>query len=112
MPEEEFTFILSSIEFVATYGHRFLSLYSFDWVTGNWTFRKRACKYHLLKESHDLKTMQGLHMESRRKEKNVMLKVFDNYLEWAMKIAMSLHESSESCGVPEDIDPSLILFRV
>jgi hypothetical protein len=56
--------------------------------------------------------MQGLHMESRTKEKNVMLKVFDNYLEWAMKIAMSLHESSESCGVPEDIDPSLILFRV
>lgn len=112
MPEEEFTFILSSIEFVATYGHRFLCLYSFDWVTGNWTFRKHAFKYHLLKENHDLITMHGLHMESKNKQKDKTHERFDNYLERATRIAMSLPDSSASCGVPDDIDPSLILFRI
>ncbi|VAH43069.1 unnamed protein product [Triticum turgidum subsp. durum] len=35
LSKEEFKFILSAIEFIATYGHRFLSLYKFDWITGN-----------------------------------------------------------------------------
>jgi hypothetical protein len=112
MQEEEFTFILSAIEFVATYGQRFLSLYSFDWVTGNWTFRRAAFKYHLLKEDHDLITVHDLHKKSKTSEKNEMRKVFHDYLEWAMKIALSLDESSSSFGIPEDIDSSLILFRV
>ncbi|XP_078156509.1 uncharacterized protein LOC144552334 [Carex rostrata] len=94
MSKREFTFILSSIEFIATYGHRFLPLYSFDWVTGNWTYRNRSFKHHLLNE------------------KNEMHDRFENYLECATQIAMSLPESSASCGIPEDLDPSMILFRI
>jgi hypothetical protein len=29
---------------------RFLSLYKFDWITSNWTFRKQAIKYHIMEE--------------------------------------------------------------
>ncbi|KAF8658081.1 hypothetical protein HU200_059546 [Digitaria exilis] len=52
--EEEFKFILAAIEFIASYGHRFLSLYKFNWITGDWTFRKQAIKYQIMKEELDL----------------------------------------------------------
>ncbi|GJM87816.1 hypothetical protein PR202_ga03809 [Eleusine coracana subsp. coracana] len=56
LSKEEFKFILSAIEFIASYGHRFLPLYEFDWITGNWTFKKEAIKYLLMKEELALAT--------------------------------------------------------
>ncbi|KAB1214395.1 putative cysteine desulfurase [Morella rubra] len=50
MSEEEFEFILASLEFIAIYGQRFLSLYHFDWRTGSWTFKKKTLKQLLGKE--------------------------------------------------------------
>ncbi|KAJ3703938.1 hypothetical protein LUZ61_007643 [Rhynchospora tenuis] len=120
MPREEYNFILSSIKFIATYGHRFLSLYSFDWITGNWTFRNRAFKHFFFEENHDRIKMQGLDMQNRQtvngrsktRDKLEMNERFQNYLESARKLAISLPESSTSCGVPDDLDPRLILFRI
>ena len=56
LSKEEFKFILSAVEFIAAYGHRFLPLYKFDWITGNWTFRKQAIKYHIMREELSLGT--------------------------------------------------------
>ncbi|XP_045824301.1 probable cysteine desulfurase [Trifolium pratense] len=41
MGEEDFEFILAAIEFVATYGQRFLSLYKFDLKNGSWKIKKQ-----------------------------------------------------------------------
>ena len=38
MSEEEVNYVISSIEWVANYGHHLLSAYLFDWRTGNWTY--------------------------------------------------------------------------
>ncbi|MFC6618435.1 hypothetical protein [Deinococcus radiophilus] len=35
--DEEATFILDAVEFVADYGEQFLAVYDFDWQTGAWT---------------------------------------------------------------------------
>ncbi|XP_045827266.1 probable cysteine desulfurase [Trifolium pratense] len=41
MGEEDFEFILAAIEFVATYGQRFISLYKFDLKNGSWKIKKQ-----------------------------------------------------------------------
>ncbi|GJM87797.1 hypothetical protein PR202_ga03790 [Eleusine coracana subsp. coracana] len=56
LSKEEFKFILAAIEFIASYGHRFVPLYKFDWITGNWTFKKEALKYLVMKEELALAT--------------------------------------------------------
>ena len=40
--DEEVDFLLSSIEFVAEHGEKFLPLYDFDWKTGAWTHPQDA----------------------------------------------------------------------
>ncbi|KAK3139516.1 hypothetical protein QOZ80_5AG0384550 [Eleusine coracana subsp. coracana] len=98
LSKEEFKFILSAIEFIASYGHRFLSLYKFDWITGNWTFKKEAIKYLLMKEelalgtSLDTLTENVLFKDDAKIEKKhrAIQNKFENYLESAKIIALSL----------------------
>nr|AEG74552.1 hypothetical protein [Phoenix dactylifera] len=130
MSKEEFAFILASVEFVTAHGHRFLPLYQFDWVTGDWTFRKHVLKYHLMKEelvlaSHDLLVENGIgakeeeawNLEAGRasdesSKTTSAAQRFESYLESARSIALSLPEQPHSSSIPEDIDPNLILFRI
>ncbi|CAO2830799.1 unnamed protein product [Amaranthus hypochondriacus] len=42
MSNEEFNFVLDAVEFVATYGHKFLTLYNINWKNGDWTFNIKA----------------------------------------------------------------------
>ncbi|RZC44076.1 hypothetical protein C5167_037030 [Papaver somniferum] len=53
MSREEFDFILSALEFVSKYGDRFLPLYSFNWQTGQWTFRRNLNMIHEEKDVED-----------------------------------------------------------
>lgn len=119
MPREEFRFILATIDFVAEHGHRFLPLYAFDWATGNWTFRRRAVKHHLIME--ELLHLGGAD-EARRTTKEESKTddddKFKSYLELATKVALSLPDTT-SCDprqvasrLPEGIDPDIVLFRV
>ncbi|KAH7680933.1 Cysteine desulfurase protein [Dioscorea alata] len=106
MSREEWAFVLASIEFIASYGHLFLPLYEFDWITGDWTFKKRMKKLEGLVElraSNSSRTTNG-----ERKDRDV----FMEYLFTAEDFALSL--SGDVCPgfVPADIDPSLILFRI
>jgi hypothetical protein len=116
---EEFRFILSAIEFIAEFGHRFLQLYRFDWVTGNWTFQKQAIKYHIMREELSLGT-EPLHIQNDRPKFGdkmakpvVTHKKFESYLESAQKIAFSLPDiSNQIVSVPEGVDPDLVLFHI
>ncbi|XP_039123684.1 probable cysteine desulfurase [Dioscorea cayenensis subsp. rotundata] len=106
MSREEWAFVLASIEFIASYGHLFLPLYEFDWITGDWTFKKRMKKLEGFVELRAINSSSTTNGE--RKDRDVFMK----YLFAAEDFALSL--SGDICPgfVPADIDPSLILFRI
>ncbi|KAE8781119.1 NifS-like protein [Hordeum vulgare] len=113
MPPEEFRFILAAIDFVAAHGHRFLPLYNFDWATGNWTFRRRAVKHHLMMDEllHDLGSSNTKTKGNKRAVDDN--DKFESYLQFATKLALSLPETCDDYEqqLPEGIDPDIILFR-
>ncbi|XBI89684.1 hypothetical protein VPH35_027456 [Triticum aestivum] len=119
LSKEEFKFILSAIEFIATYGHRFLSLYKFDWITGNWTFRKQAVKYHIMREELSLH-IEPLKQKIDQPKRADMMdkpavnhKKFQSYLESANKIALSIPDiSNQIVSFPKGVDPDLVLFYI
>ncbi|XBI57418.1 hypothetical protein VPH35_038819 [Triticum aestivum] len=119
LSKEEFKFILSAIEFIATYGHRFLALYKFDWITGNWTFRKQAVKYHIMREELSLGIEPLKQNNDQPKIADMMdkpvvnHKKFQSYLESANKIALSMSDISDQiASVPKGVDPDLVLFHI
>ncbi|XP_052139456.1 uncharacterized protein LOC127757903 [Oryza glaberrima] len=120
LSKEEFKFILSAIEFIAAYGHRFLRLYKFDWITGNWTFREQAIKYHVLREELSLATtVQYAENIKSRIAKNLDKKPepnhmrFETYLENARKIARSLPNINQQIvSIPKGVDPDMVLFHI
>ncbi|KAG0520401.1 hypothetical protein BDA96_08G070900 [Sorghum bicolor] len=121
LSKEEFNFILAAIEFIALYGHRFIPLYKFDWITGDWTFQKQAIKYHMMKEELALAT--GLHLLAENDQPKVLNKLvkrpgvnhdkFESYLEHAEKIALSLPDiGQQTVSIPRGVDPDLVLFHI
>ncbi|CAL4911261.1 unnamed protein product [Urochloa decumbens] len=114
LSKEEFKFILAAIEFIASYGHRFLSLYKFDWITGDWTFRKQAIKYQIMKEELALPTVLGqLKIADKMEKKHGENHKFESYLESAKKIALSLPDMSHLVvNIPAGVDPDLVLFHI
>ncbi|KAL6906196.1 hypothetical protein ACP4OV_003797 [Aristida adscensionis] len=121
LSKDEFKFILAAIEFIATYGHRFLPLYKFDWFTGNWTFRKQAIKYQLMKEELaldsdvDLLDEKGSSFGTDKPEKKIdaSREKFETYLESARKLALFLPDTNQQIvSVPKGVDPDMILFHI
>uniref|UniRef100_A0A0E0MKG5 Aminotransferase class V domain-containing protein n=1 Tax=Oryza punctata TaxID=4537 RepID=A0A0E0MKG5_ORYPU len=120
LSKEEFKFILSAIEFIAAYGHRFLPLYKFDWITGNWTFREQAIKYHVLREELSLATSVQYAENIKSKIANNLDKKpepnhmkFETYLENARKIARSLPNINQQIvSIPKGVDPDMVLFHI
>jgi len=124
LSKDEFEFIVQAIEFIASYGHRFLPLYKFDWITGNWTFKQQAMKYHIMKKKLALAASSGLdivHTENypiKDEDKSVKKpgaskKLFKCYLESAKNIALSLPDiNQQTMSVPKEVDPDLVLFYI
>uniref|UniRef100_A0A0D9XXL6 Aminotransferase class V domain-containing protein n=1 Tax=Leersia perrieri TaxID=77586 RepID=A0A0D9XXL6_9ORYZ len=119
LSKEEFKFILSAIEFIAEYGHRFLPLYKFDWITGNWTFREQAIKYHVLREELSLSTSVRLENVQSKVANKLNKKPepnhvkFETYLENARKIALTLPNiNKQIVSIPKGVDPDMVLFHV
>lgn len=119
LSKEEFKFIVSAIEFIAAYGHRFLPLYKFDWITGNWTFRKQAVKYHIMREELSLGTEPSKHQNGQPKVADKLEKPeanhnkFESYMESAKKIALSLPDTNQQIvSIPKGVDPDLVLFHI
>ena len=122
MSIEEFEFILAALEFIATYGQRFLPLYHFNWKTGNWTFKKKALKETLAgKENFGGGRVMHASMMSadNRSETNndsdesdELINKYTSYLETAKRIACLLEKFPPHRRIPEDVDLSLVTFRV
>ncbi|KAK8951615.1 hypothetical protein KSP39_PZI004531 [Platanthera zijinensis] len=108
MTKFEFEFILSAIEFIAAYGHRFLSVYAFDWATGDWSYDMKLpmmdCSVEMIKKIAEEKEFLGRGKET---------KIFARYLKSARKIAISLPEKPLlPRRVPKNVDRNLIYFRI
>ncbi|XP_020592305.1 LOW QUALITY PROTEIN: uncharacterized protein LOC110032872 [Phalaenopsis equestris] len=106
MTGQKFNFILSAIEFIAANGHRFLSLYDFDWRTGDWAYGKPLIPNYITGiKKGKIKEMIGF---QKRKESNR----FAKYLKRASKIVVSLPEKPRTRKVPEGVDSDMILFMI
>ncbi|KAM0821997.1 hypothetical protein ACQ4PT_071802 [Festuca glaucescens] len=120
LSKEEFKFILSAVEFIAAYGHRFLPLYKFDWITGNWTFRKQAIKYHIMREELSLgaeplkrPNYKANHVADKVEKPHASNHKFQSYLESANKIAFSLPDvNQQTLSIPKGVHPDLVLFHI
>lgn len=128
MSKAEFEFILSAIEFLSNYGQRFLPLYHFNWKTGAWSFKKRASKEALSGAEHncdfigtslasiikDLNPECNDLTENNQKETREagLICKYAKYLETAKHIATILPKFPSQRQIPEDIDPSVVSFRV
>ncbi|KAI3952675.1 hypothetical protein MKX01_013637 [Papaver californicum] len=133
MSREEYDFILSSLEFISYYGDRFLPLYSFNWNTGQWTFRRKSIiygnvvwdnpKFVQLADKTMLFNPTNLMIEQNNNgkggeyrannEKGVeVIQSFKMYLESAKDIANSLAKVSHQRNIPHDIDPNLVYFVI
>ncbi|KAG9455299.1 hypothetical protein H6P81_008203 [Aristolochia fimbriata] len=125
----EFEFILAAIEFIGIYGQRFLPLYHFNWKTGDWTPRKLGALIKKIPGDVDklttafgrlmkLQQQKGSDQEAKTTNHNVndtaagTERKYATYLETALILAKSLPKFPPSRPVPEDVDPSLILFRI
>lgn len=126
LSRDEFRFVLAAIDFVAKHGHRFLPLYSFDWATGNWAFRRRTFKHHVMREellrerdtstddSDDDDDQQHFTKKKTAAAEYQQQDKFQSYLDTATKIALSLPDTYRElvASVPNGLDPDIILFRV
>ncbi|XP_052139655.1 uncharacterized protein LOC127758071 [Oryza glaberrima] len=113
--KEEFKFILDAIEFLAAYGHRFLSLYKFDWRSSNWTFSKQAAKE--LSAATGVLLGEDLQFKAEDKSDNNKPEPnhtkFATYLENAKRIALSLPDINQQIiSIPQGVDPDIIIFHV
>ncbi|RVW85302.1 putative cysteine desulfurase [Vitis vinifera] len=119
MSSEEFEFILDALEFIATYGQRFLPLYHFNWKTGSWSFRKKALKDTSTPTLSLFKAMpafssisDGSRLHTHAGNKDEIISRYASYLATANKIASLLEKFPPHRRIPEDIDVNLITFRV
>ncbi|KAI3846020.1 hypothetical protein MKW92_005451 [Papaver armeniacum] len=124
MSNEEFDFILSALEFISIYGNRFLPLYSFNWRTGEWTFRRKSVKDSLMRDNQNLgQLIDKLSLTSMKPNDNCIRK-FDGYksMEGAESFTMSLNDAKSIADsllnfcherkVPVDIDANLVYFAI
>ncbi|KAF0920209.1 hypothetical protein E2562_034022 [Oryza meyeriana var. granulata] len=103
----EAEFVLDAIDFVASFGHRFLPLYDFDWETGDWEYNHsfgRALPNNAISNAAAAASSSG------------RVKAEDEYQSY-MAFARSLADSLGACldcapdrHVPKCIDPQLLYF--
>ncbi|KAI3919517.1 hypothetical protein MKX01_018340 [Papaver californicum] len=124
---EEFNFILSAIEFISIYGNRFLPLYSFNWKTGQWTFRRKSVDNLMWDTQNLTQLIDKLSLTSSMKPNDNCIRKcreykskndievtesFTMYLDNVKRIADSLINHSHQRKVPVDIDPNLVYFAI
>lgn len=123
MSVTEVEFILEALEFLASYGQRFLPLYHFNWKTGDWTFRENILKnvrglefssmQHIRGGIDDINTTPNKEKESDAKSSSTSIEhKYTTYLETANNIARCLPKSPPQRRIPKKIDPNLVTFRI
>ncbi|ERN19899.1 hypothetical protein AMTR_s00071p00075430 [Amborella trichopoda] len=116
------------MEFIALHGQRFLPLYRFNWMTGDWTLPKGTLKDGGMVEKMFLSfdrlrlLIAGCQISSDEKESLLLRNVSENtrgfdqmyaaYLDKARLFASFLPEFPTKRQIPQDIDPDLVQFKV
>jgi len=101
---QEAEFVLDAVGFVASFGHRFLPLYTFDWKTGDWHYDHRhSCARGLVPNNVG-------HPGGRVKAENG----YQSYMAFAHCLAESLATTSSTRArrIPKSVDPQLVYFLV
>lgn len=101
MSNQEFEFIIEAVEFIASYGQRFLPLYRFDFKTGIWSFNSKL----LLAKDHNV-------FGTKDVENGLIIKKHKSCLEFAVHIANSLPKFPKNHKIPQNVDPNLLYFRI
>ena len=128
MSNEEFEFILAALEFIVTYGQRFLTLYHFDLRTGSWTAKKKALlcliknnnsnSVHFLPLANDTKATKVDKEQSREcknaetKHNNGMVTKFESYLKTAIEIACLLPRCPPQRRLQKELDLNFLHYCV
>lgn len=104
---QEAEFVLDAVAFVASFGHRFLPLYTFDWKTGDWHY-DHSCARGLVPN------IGGGNPSGRVKAENC----YQSYMAFAHCLAESLAtictglSSDPAIRIPKSVDPQLVYFLV
>ncbi|KAJ7534437.1 hypothetical protein O6H91_13G094600 [Diphasiastrum complanatum] len=125
---DEFEYIMSSIEFIAEHGQHFLPLYDFDWKTGNWTNKQKIVESKRMvsleiedKALSNIKKVVkliNLHKkEKMNKDGNFAnqaqrRKAYIKYMQAAERIAKCLPPQSHQSAINYPIDPHIVNFRI
>ncbi|XP_044470663.1 probable cysteine desulfurase [Mangifera indica] len=125
MSNEEFEFILSSLEFIALYGQRFLPLYRFNLKTGNWCFNEaqkslitdKGNSNHKSQFKPLAKAIQDIGMPkeylySADVKHLGKIYIYSSYFDAAKNVANLLPKNPPRRSLPKDIDPDILFFRI
>jgi len=116
LSEEEFTYIIAALEFVACYGQRFLPLYHFNLKTGNWTFKNKAFVETVGKERKGkifiLNDNQAGEDPNGDAKQESLTARYTSYWESAKHIASLLPKFPSPRRLQVEIDPELLYFRI
>ncbi|GGK40183.1 aminotransferase [Deinococcus malanensis] len=94
--DEEVSFLLSAVEFIAEYGERFLPLYDFNWQTGAWTHASDEAPLDLFGEGRPLSETGEV--------------PYQTYLAEARHLASGLRERGEPRALPPQVPADLVFF--
>ncbi|XP_030512238.2 probable cysteine desulfurase [Rhodamnia argentea] len=116
LSEEEFEYIIAALEFVASYGQRFLPLYHFNLKTGNWTFKKEEFMEIVGEERKDRifilnDNQAGKNLNGDAKHESLIAK-YTSYWESANQIAGLLPKFPSLRRLKVEIDSELLYFRI
>ncbi|KAG8055558.1 hypothetical protein GUJ93_ZPchr0001g33028 [Zizania palustris] len=101
---EEAEFVLDAVDFVASFGHRFLPLYDFDWETGDWEYNHAN---NGAIPSPPAAAASGGRVKAEHEYKS--------YMAFARRLAGTMSTFLDSApvrNVPKGIDPQLLYFPV
>lgn len=111
----EAEFVLEAIDFVASFGHRFLPLYTFDWKSGDWLYN-RSCGRGRPNNGPvtDTTTTSAAVLGSHTGEVKAEHDHYQSYMAFARNLAESLLNTSlddtPARSIPKAIDPQLVYF--
>ncbi|KAM0838962.1 hypothetical protein ACQ4PT_060629 [Festuca glaucescens] len=111
----EAEFVLDAMDFVASFGHRFLPLYTFDWKSGDWRYNHscgRVLPNHGVTDTASTSAAPASHTGVAKPERD-----YQSYMAFARSMAESLlsaglKNDTPARDIPKAIDPRLIYFGI
>jgi hypothetical protein len=111
---EEAEFVLDAVDFVASFGRRFLPLYSFDWKTGDWHYDPSCARGLVPNYVGNNSAAPSPSGGGAKADYGYQ----SEYMAFAYRLADSLAttwrglDSARARRIPENLDPQLVYFVV